>query len=136
MSKNNLIFINNINEINLSKDSILFEIDCKFCDTKENLFKYFSEQLEFPDYFGKNWDAFDECVHDLEWIKDKTNKKIVYIYIYNLKELLINDTKQNKEIFLQIVNTDDIYIDEFNNPVEVHFVFNNLEKEFYMDIEH
>ena len=25
-----------------------------------------AEALEFPDYYGKNWDAFDECINDDE----------------------------------------------------------------------
>ena len=27
-----------------------------------------SEAMGFPDYFGHNWDAFEECVRDLGWV--------------------------------------------------------------------
>lgn len=37
---------------------------------KENqLFQALNRGLELPDYFGNNWDALDECLRDLCWIK-------------------------------------------------------------------
>jgi hypothetical protein len=37
---------------------------------KEELLTMLANQLCFPDYFGGNWDAFDECVRDLSWLPD------------------------------------------------------------------
>jgi RNAse (barnase) inhibitor barstar len=38
--------------------------------TKEALFDELYKCLEFPDYFGSNWDAVWECVRDLSWLPD------------------------------------------------------------------
>ena len=32
---------------------------------KEELLVRMGEALQFPDYFGENWDAFDECLREL-----------------------------------------------------------------------
>lgn len=36
--------------------------------SKEELFYCLAKKLEFPAYFGHNWDALDECLADLSWI--------------------------------------------------------------------
>lgn len=38
------------------------------CQSEAALFKEWSAALQFPYYFGNNWDAFEECVNDLNWI--------------------------------------------------------------------
>jgi len=37
--------------------------------TKESLLDAVAGVLAFPDYFGRNWDALDECLRDLTWLE-------------------------------------------------------------------
>jgi hypothetical protein len=39
--------------------------------TKNELIASLAESLAVPDYFGANWDALDECLRDLSWIKER-----------------------------------------------------------------
>jgi hypothetical protein len=34
------------------------------------LLEELASQLRFPDYFGANWNALEECVRDLSWLPD------------------------------------------------------------------
>lgn len=45
--------------------------------SKESLLKIIGNKLAFPDYYGNNWDALNDCLNDLHWI-DK--KEIVLVH--------------------------------------------------------
>ena len=49
----------------------------KNCGSISELFHEFSAALQFPYYFGNNWDALDDCLSDLAWLK--SDKIVLFI---------------------------------------------------------
>jgi hypothetical protein len=54
---------------------------------KQSLLTAYAEALEFPDYFGENWDAFIDCLSDLTW----TTAEEIVIFHRQLPGLEAND---------------------------------------------
>lgn len=44
------------------------EIDGATIRVKQELFSAMAKALRFPDWFGANWDALNDCLRDLEWL--------------------------------------------------------------------
>jgi RNAse (barnase) inhibitor barstar len=44
-----------------------FLLDGTKIHNKEQFLKEAAERLQFPDYFGANWDAFEDCLTDMSW---------------------------------------------------------------------
>jgi RNAse (barnase) inhibitor barstar len=45
-----------------------FHLDGKAMDGKKALFNQAATVMHLPDYFASNWDSFEECVTDFEWL--------------------------------------------------------------------
>lgn len=82
-------------------------IDGKKCYTIDKLFKEFAKKLNFPNYFGYNWSAFDECINDLDWLS--ANSYI--LFISNINKVLQFD-KDNFKVFMRILKDT---MDEWTN---------------------
>ena len=68
------------------------------CKTPTNLFAEFARALAFPDYFGHNWDALEECLADLEWLPAKG-----YILLITDAGCVLPDDEEEYETFLEIL---------------------------------
>jgi len=71
-------------------------IDGSKCMTKDDMFETFNEILNFPDYFGYNWDSLEEMINDLD-LKDKN------IIILNA-ELILQEDEESFEILSDILH--------------------------------
>ncbi len=45
---------------------------------KAELLRALADGLEFPSYFGHNWDALDECLRDLSWLGPESAVVLVH----------------------------------------------------------
>lgn len=82
-------------------------------NSKDQLFKELSYKLQFPAYFGNNWDALSDCLRDFNWIDQegivlvhdevpKLDETTLNIYIQTLAEA-VQDWKEGEDHYLEIV---------------------------------
>lgn len=78
---------------------VLRTIHGKHCGTPAGVFHEFAQALDFPEYFGHNWDALEECLADLEWLPAKG-----YILLITDAEAVIPHDEEEYETFLEILD--------------------------------
>jgi RNAse (barnase) inhibitor barstar len=74
-------------------------VNGKKCRTPAGLFSEFARALEFPDYFGHNWDALEECLADLEWLPAKG-----YVVLVTDAHCVIPDDEEEYETLLEVLD--------------------------------
>jgi len=78
---------------------VLRVINGKKCATSAGLFTEFARALGFPDYFGHNWDAMEECLADLEWLPAKG-----YVLLLTDAQAVLADDEDEYETLLEILS--------------------------------
>lgn len=69
------------------------------CRTAAALFQEFARALKFPDYFGHNWDALEECLADLEWLPSKG-----YVLAVTEAEQVLMREEDDYSTFLEVLS--------------------------------
>jgi RNAse (barnase) inhibitor barstar len=74
-----------------------FHIEGKLIARKEQLLNHVATSLRFPDYFGGNWDALEECLADMEWVDAPG-----YLIYYDHIDPLANEHPDQLQTFVEI----------------------------------
>ena len=56
----------------------VFRIDISHAGDKKTFLDRIAKVLQFPDWFGYNWDALNDCLTDLEWLPTKTGYVLIF----------------------------------------------------------
>jgi len=71
-------------------------IDGRSCRSRAAFFTEAARVLEFPAYFGHNWDALSDCLHDL---------RTVDVVVVHAEELLADESPEQFAVLLDIAAT-------------------------------
>jgi RNAse (barnase) inhibitor barstar len=73
-------------------------IDLKQATDKESFLKLVASALHFPDYFGMNWDALNDCLTDLSW-KPAEGYVILFTNFQTITENMASEMAIIRSIF-------------------------------------
>lgn len=69
------------------------------CRKAPDLFAEMATVLAFPDYFGHNWDALEECLADLEWLPGKG-----YVLLFTNADQILADDDDEFTTLLEVLS--------------------------------
>lgn len=56
----------------------------------------FARAFQFPDYFGNNWSALEDCLQDLSWLPPRSK----YLTVITERDLLLKESGKRDKILL------------------------------------
>ena len=92
----------------------IFYLDGREIRDKQSFLQKVAEVMRFPDCFGYNWDALEECITDLDWCPAAR-----YILIYDYPEAFSKAEPEQWKIAYDILRSAVEYWQEIDIPLEV-----------------
>jgi len=79
---------------------------------KSQLLRILAQQLKFPEYFGHNYDALEECLRDFSWLPGVTKIAVVHT------DLPVSQSRGPRAMYLSILAETVAY---WNSHSEIQF---------------
>ncbi|KYC42701.1 barnase inhibitor [Scytonema hofmannii PCC 7110] len=95
----------------------VFYLNGREISSKETFLRKAAEAMQFPAYFGANWDAFDECITDLTWFSAES-----YVLLYERPDIFAQAEPTQWQIAVNILRSAEEYWQSANKPLNVFFV--------------
>lgn len=99
----------------------IFYLDGREIRDTQSFLQKVAEVMRFPDYFGYNWDALDECITDLDWCPAAR-----YILIYDYPEAFSKAEPEQWKIAYDILRSAVEYWQGTDTPLEVLLIGETL----------
>jgi hypothetical protein len=95
----------------------IFYLDGREVCDKQSFLSKISTVMKFPDYFGHNWDALDECITDLDWCPAER-----YVLIYDQSEIFSKAAPTEWETAYNILRSAVAYWQDTDTPMDILFI--------------
>ena len=88
------------------------------CGTREAMLDEFARALDFPEYFGSNWDALEDCLTDLAWLS--SNK---FVFVVTNTDALLRDERGMLANLGDILKGAAAFWQDHDPPAAFHVLF-------------
>ncbi len=109
-----------------TKTYVVRRVRGKKSSAVNDFFNEVSAALQFPYYFGENWDAFEECILDLDWLEGTA----YLLMISDANSLLDSADNKDFHVLLKLLEraneewlTPNKYIPRNLQPTPFHVLF-------------
>jgi hypothetical protein len=117
LSENNSAMLGKItNELEQKGIQIFYLDGREICD-KQSFLRKIAMVMKFPDYFGQNWDALDECMTDLEWCAAER-----YVLIYDQPDVFAKAAPTEWEVAYDILRSSVAHWQATDTPMDILFI--------------
>lgn len=76
-----------------------FHLEGRKLEKKEQFLNQAAMALHFPDSFGDNWDAFEDCINDMSWIEDGAG----FVILFDHADVFAEHQPQHFDTLLEIL---------------------------------
>ncbi|HUI65932.1 MAG TPA: barstar family protein [Bacteroidota bacterium] len=88
------------------------------CTTKADLLKEFARALDFPSYFGGNWDALEDCLTDLEWLSSES-----FVLVLTNADLILRNDPESWRTLASVLQSAAAHWANSNPATSFHCLF-------------
>lgn len=81
-----------------NRDVLLRVIDGESVQDVDSLFSAMAREFNFPDYFGENWPALNECIRSLSWLPARA-----YLLLIRNSGSLLKDSAPDRAVFMKVM---------------------------------
>lgn len=92
----------------------LFYLDGSTISNKAEFLQACAKAMNFPDYFGDNWDAFEDMLTDLEWVSENR-----YLVLYTQPERFAQGDADEWTTAIDILQSAVEYWEETETPLYI-----------------
>ena len=96
----------------IPKNILLLELDAALMQGREGMYREFAAVMKFPDYFGNNYNALDDCMTDLQWLPADG-----YLLLIKNSEFLLS--KEDDGVLKGLLSILDSAGEEWTKPVKL-----------------
>jgi RNAse (barnase) inhibitor barstar len=101
-----------------NKHAALRVIQGRTCGTRESTLDEFARALDFPEYFGNNWDALEDCLTDLEWLSSRK-----FVFVVEHTDALLREERGMLTNLGDILKAAAAFWQDHDPPAAFHVIF-------------